>query len=127
MSIIIEFKPWVPFYARKKNEEIHRWLQAVAQASVEVFRSSMGSGPGHSAPGAWPNSQTGNLKSTIGGYATESEAVVGSNAVRGATAPYSLYLRIGTRKMDRRKMSDNALMEGMQKAKLGRWVEWTRS
>lgn len=120
MSILIEFIPWKPFHARKKPEEIHRWLKAVADASAEAFRKGMGNWRPPSAPGAWPNSRTGRLKGSIQGIATNDEAIVGSNM------PYSIFLRMGTYKMARRKMSDNALQEGMQKAKLGRWVEWTR-
>lgn len=126
MSIVIEFTPWHPFRARKKTEEIHRWLKAIGEASEEAFRSGMGSGPAHSAPGAWPNSQTGILKGTIKSIATNDEVTIGTSRTRGS-APVSLFLREGTSKMARRKMSDNALMEGMRKAKLGRWVEWTRS
>src|SRR5262245_53094440 len=116
----IEFTPWGPFHAQKRPEEIRRWLRAVADASEQALKSGMGQYPPASAPGAWPNSRTGNLKGSISSYATDTEAVVGSNM------RYSIYLRMGTSKMARRKMSDNALQEGMQKARLGRWVAWVK-
>jgi phage gpG-like protein len=117
----IEFTPWGPFHAQKKLDEIHRWLQEVAKASEAAFRAGASAGsPPRSAPGALPGSETGGLLGSISSYATNSEAVVGSGM------PYSRYLRNGTRYMARRKMSDNALQEGMRQAQLGRWVIWQR-
>jgi phage gpG-like protein len=120
MSFTIEFSPWGRFRARKKNEEIKRWLHAVGDAGTEAFRSGMGKWRPPSAPGAWPNSRTGRLKGSI-------RSVVTSNSVTiGTSMPYSGFLRRGTSKMARRKMSDDALKEGMKSGRLGRWVEWSR-
>lgn len=45
----------------------------------------------------------------------------------GTNRPYSIFLRMGTSRMARRKMSDDALKEGMRAAgRMGRWVEWAR-
>ena len=116
----IEFTPWGHFYARKKQEEIRRWLQSIGDAGTEAFRSGMGTYPGPSAAGAWPNSRTGGLKGSI-------RSEVGSNSVTiGTNRPYSMYLRGGTSKMARRKMSDNALQEGIKAGRLGKWAEWAR-
>ena len=120
--ISIQFIPWSPFRARKKPEAIRRWLREVANKSEAAFKGGMGRGPAPSAPGAWPNVQTGRLRGSIRSEVTANSMTIGSNT------PYSGYLRTGTSKMARRKMSDNALKEGMRAAgRLDKWVEWTRS
>jgi phage gpG-like protein len=79
-----------------------------------------GSKGNHSAPGAWPYSQSGKLKGSIDSRVTDNSVTIGTNT------PYSLFLRHGTSKMARRKMSDDALREGMKHGRLGKWVEWVR-
>ena len=116
----IEFSPWGRFHARKKDEEIHRWLQGIGDAGTEIFRSGMGRWPPASSPGAWPNSRTGNLRSTIRSEVTSDSVTIGTSM------HYSKFLREGTSLMARRKMSDNALKEGMATSRLGKWVEWVR-
>jgi hypothetical protein len=116
----IEFSPWGQFHARKKTEAIRGWLNKVGEAGVEAFKGGMGSYPGPSAPGAWPNSRTGRLKGSIRSIVTNDSVTIGTSM------PYSGFLRSGTSKMARRKMSDNALEEGMKAGRLGRWVEWSR-
>jgi hypothetical protein len=115
----IEFSPWGKFHAKKDKAEIRSWLNRVGEASVEAFKGGMGSG-GPSAPGAWPNSQTGRLKGSISHRVSSDSVTVGSGM------PYSIFLRTGTSKMARRKMSDDALKEGMQAGRLGKWVHWSR-
>jgi phage gpG-like protein len=120
VSFTIEFQPWRPFLARKRKEEIRRWLRAIGDASEQAFKGGMGNYPPASAPGAWPNVRTGRLRGSIDSVVTDDSVTVGSNM------HYSVYLRYGTRKMARRKMSDDALKAGMTKARLGKWVEWSR-
>jgi hypothetical protein len=125
MSFTIEFSPWGKFYARENKAEIRRWLRSIGQAGTEAFRNGMGKYPPASAPGAWPNSRTGSLKSTInyevgGGGAFEYSVTIGTDM------HYSKYLREGTSRMARRKMSDNALKEGVRVGRLHKWVEWAR-
>lgn len=117
--ITIEFKPWRPFIARKKPAEIKRWLKAVGVASEAAFKK-MGKYPPASSPGEYPHVRSGRLRKSIRHVATNHDVTIGSNMF------YSIFLRTGTSKMARRKMSDDALKEGMQKARLGRWVEWSR-
>jgi hypothetical protein len=119
--ITITFTPWGRFQARKKPAVIRNWLHDIGRASEEAFRSGMGNYPPASAPGAWPNSRTGRLKGSI---RSEVEGI--SSVTVGSNMPYSIFLRMGTSKMARRKMSDDALKEGRQGARLARWVEWTR-
>jgi hypothetical protein len=122
MTITIEFQPWARFYARKRRTDIRRWLQAIGDAGTDAFRSGMGNYPPASDPGAWPNSRTGRLKGTIRSVVTDNSVTIGTST------RYSRYLREGTSKMARRKMSDNALQEGMKagRGRLHRWVYWSR-
>ncbi|KRR21356.1 hypothetical protein CQ14_06820 [Bradyrhizobium lablabi] len=120
MNIQFSFVPWRPFYARKNDAEIKSWLQRVAKASEAAFKGGMGNYPPASAPGAWPNIRTGNLRGSIRTVVTNDSMTIGSNM------HYSRWLREGTSKMVRRKMSDNALKAGMSAGRLGHWVEWSR-
>jgi hypothetical protein len=121
VSIILQFTPWRPFYARKDPETIKSWLRAIGDASKAAFIGGMGSYPPASSPGAWPNVRSGSLLSTISVEVTADEMTIGSNMF------YSAYLRSGTSKMARRKMSDDALKEGMAASEgvLARWVHWS--
>lgn len=115
----IEFKSWAPFHARKNTDQLKRWLNNVGRFSEEAFRNGMGLYPPASAPGNWPNSRTGRLRASIKATVTDTDVTISTNT------PYSGYLRLGTSKMARRKMSDDALQAGMRRARLGRWVEFT--
>lgn len=115
----IEFRPWRPFIARKKPQVIKRWLKSVGDAGTEAFKN-MKRYPPASTPAQYPAIRTGALRGSIRAVVTNESVTIGSNMF------YSIFLRQGTSKMARRKMSDNALQEGMTKARLGRWVEWSR-
>ena len=117
--IEIVFKPWRPFIARKKPQEVRRWLKAVGVASEAAFKN-MSRYPPASSPGEYPAIRTGRLRASISHVVTSNSVTIGSNMF------YSIFLRMGTSKMARRKMSDDALKEGVQKARLGKWVEWSR-
>jgi hypothetical protein len=117
--ITIRFDPWRPFHARKNHAEIHRWLQALATNSKNIFKSGMGSHPPASSPSEYPARRTSSLHGSVDAVVEGMSMTVGSNMF------YSHYLRHGTSRMARRKMSDNALREAMQTSRLGRWVEWS--
>lgn len=122
MSIEIQFIPWHEFRAVKRQGAISDWLNGIAKAAEQAFRAGASRGyPPASEPGAWPARRSGGL---LGSIDTE---VTNNSVTIGTSQPYSGYLRSGTSKMARRKMSDNALREGMFKARLGRWVEWQRA
>jgi hypothetical protein len=122
--ITIEFVPWKSFYARKNQAAISSWLKRIGEAGEKIFKSSMGGSP-PSAPGDWPANRTGTLRSSIGHVATDDSVTIGSSRSR-AGAPVSLYLRHGTSRMARRKMSDNAMQEAQASAgRLTKWVEWS--
>src|SRR5262245_21571612 len=114
----LEFTGWRPFRARKNSREIKRWLRAVGDASVKVFKGGMGKYPPASAPGAWPNIRSGKLRASIKADVVGEEVIVSSNT------RYASFLRTGTTRMARRKMSDNALQEGSKKARLNKWAGW---
>ena len=125
MSIEIEFVPWASFLARKRQGAISGWLNSVAAASEGAFRKGAsrqwpgGSARG-SAPGEWPMRRSGGLLGSISTEVSANQMTIGTNQ------PYSIYLRQGTSRMHgRRKMSDDALKEGLHGARLGKWVEWT--
>lgn len=120
-GISIEFLPWRSFYARKRPQDIKRWLKSIGDAGVKAFKGGMGRYPPASASGAWPNRRTSRLHASIRDEVTADSVTIGSGM------PYSIYLRMGTSRMARRKMSDDALKEGMKSGRLGHWVEWSRS
>ena len=121
----IEFSPWGKFHARHKPEVIRSWLHSVGEAGTAAFRGGMGKYPPASAPGAWPNSRTGSLLKTIR-YEVGGGGAFNDTVTIGTDMPYSIFLRAGTSRMARRKMSDDALKAGIRAGRLGKWVEWTR-
>ena len=110
-SISFSFTPWRKFHAAHDKSAIRRWLQSVADTSQQIFTGSMGYHPPSSSPGAWPNVRTAGLRRSV---KTEVKAM---EMTIGTSQPYSGFLRKGTRKMARRKMSDNALKEGLAASK----------
>jgi|SRR4029077_12639149 hypothetical protein len=122
MSIEISFQPWGYFRAVKDNSSIQAWLDAIGEAAEAAFRGGMGGYPPASAPGAWPNTRSGGLIGSIAHETSSTEMTIGTSMA------YSGFLRHGTSRMARRKMSDNALQEGMKAGagRLGHWVHWSR-
>lgn len=106
------FKAWRRFHAEKDGRARYALLDDVGRQSVKVFKSSMGNYPPASSPGEYPAKRSGRLFRSVD-YDVKgavNEVTVGSDM------PYSRFLRSGTRKMARRKMSDDALMEGTEAA-----------
>src|SRR5262245_13500144 len=100
----LQFVPWHDFHAVKKPPVISAWLRGIAQASEQAFRAGASRAyPPASRPGAWPARRTGGL---IGSIQTE---VTAKSVTIGTNQRYSKFLREGTSRMARRKMSDNAL------------------
>ena len=127
------FRPWRIFFARKDLRVVAFWLAQVAKNSERVFKRGMRgghsgkiyyrSGRYHqaSAPGEYPAVETGRLIASMRAHSTLNEAQIGTNM------PYSRWLRMGTKHMARRKMSQNALVAGRAlSGSLGRWVKWQR-
>ena len=73
-----------------------------------------------STPGQYPAIQSGRLISSL------EYDVSGNKLEVGTKVFYAVYLRGGTRKMARRKMSQNALQEGMKatRSTFKHWAKW---
>ena len=109
------------FHAKYDKRAFKRWLQIVARESEKAFKGGMKGYPLAPKPCLrHPAIRTGALRASIRTRVTDNAVEISSNR------PYSGYLRSGTRKMQRRKMSDNALKEGIEKAKRlsKKWVGW---
>ena len=119
--IEISFKQWAPFWAKRDKRAFRRWLQLVSEESLKAFKN-MKRYPPASKSGQYTAIRTGRLRRSIRSRVTDTSVEISTNT------PYSGYLRYGTRKMARRKMSDSALREGMAAAKkrASKWVGWSR-
>lgn len=119
---MMSFKPWRQFYARTDDRVKLRFMKQVAKGAEDYFRKEMvtaksgvvyyKAGKRHqaSAPNEFPANETGRLRASISSRYNIREASVGSNM------PYSRWLREGTKFMQRRKMSDDALKDTVEKA-----------
>lgn len=129
------FRNWRLFGAEVDSRVVSRFLHEVADDSKEAFQKGMkGRKSGRrysgrsgrtiraSAPGEYPAIDSGDLYDSIGTRVTPTEATIGTNMF------YAIFLRHGTGKMRRRKMSDNALTEGVKTARhyLKGFVKWRR-
>ena len=128
------FKGWSKFFAQKNQRVVRSWLQTVGDQAQRVFTAGLlGAHSGQiyrrrggthraSAPGEYPANDTGNLLASLRQKTSDTEATIGTNVF------YAKFLREGTRKMARRKMSDNAIVEGAKRAKPASrgWVAWSK-
>jgi len=117
----LDLRPWDKFHADMDERVLRVWLNEIAKESRNAFMKGAGRhGPPPSRAGAWPKQVTGALRGSI------KAEVQGRMVVVSTSRPYSGYLRSGTSKMGRRKMSDTALEIGMQKAenRMKHWVQW---
>lgn len=118
----LNFEGWGRLRAIVDRDIIKVWLGRVAEESENVFRAGMlGGHSGRiynrrrglhqaSAPGEYPANDSGALLESLRTRTTSTEATIGTNM------RYSRWLRGGSRRMARRKMSDNALIEGAERA-----------
>jgi hypothetical protein len=128
------FKPWGSFRAVKDEAVLRRFLRGAADESEDAFKKGMQSkkhgkiynrrGRRHqsSAPGEYPAIESGRL------FASIDTRVDARSMEIGTSMFYSKWLRGGSRIMERRKMSDNALQEGVPRARhlLKGWATWKR-
>lgn len=136
MSLII-FKGWRVFGVNLDRRTISRWLKEVGDSSHDVFRRGMlgrHSGRIYNRPGGrrhqasnsngseYPANDSGRLLKSAKSVSTKDSATFGTNE------EYSKWLREGSGRMARRKMSDNALVEGGVKAQSmsRRWIKFKR-
>lgn len=131
----LSFQAWRRFTARRMPKVTTSWLRQIRDESRKAFRRGMTKGPHTgriysrrggrrhqaSASGEYPAKNSGRLLASLKAQSSPTEAIIGTNA------PYSRYLREGTKHMARRKMSDNALQEGRSAVGSPRgWVAWYR-
>lgn len=126
------FTPWRKLRVVRDKKVDHVFLTGLGRAAAIRFMDAQlwpKSGrwyrrPGRwhraSAPGEYPAKDTGGLRASEDFDVTENSVIVGN------TIFYSKFLREGTPKMARRKMSDNALSESTEGARslLKGWVRW---
>lgn len=132
------FIPWGAFRAFRNKRVTTAFLKDVAKTSYDILRQGILNPPKtgriyrrkrgmHQASvniseAEYPANETGALYRSADWTATANKAEIGTDMY------YSKYLREGTKRMERRKMSDNAMKEGIDKARgrLGHWAEWKR-
>lgn len=132
--ITLRFKPWREFHAFRDIRATAAFLLDTAAEAERIFRRGISStktgrvyrrsgGRLHQASkaGDWPARDSGEL------YQSISSRVTGITRMEiGTTKAYSIYLREGTSRMARRKMSDDALREALPvtRARSQTWVKW---
>lgn len=126
------FTPWRRLTVKRDKRVDRIFLTGLGRAAAIRFMDAQlwpKSGRWYRRPGRWhrasargeyPAKDTGNLR------ASEDFDVTSNSVIVGNTADYSKWLRDGTTKMARRKMSDNALSESTEGARslLKGWVRW---
>lgn len=136
----INFKPWGRFSAFKDRRQIRRFLSDSADIVLKRLKDGLRNPPksgrlyfGKSkrtirasvnrALAEYPARDTGDLFRSAKKRVGRDEMEVGTNMF------YSRFLREGTSKMARRKMSDTALEESLPKldGKIGRFAYWKRN
>lgn len=128
----MDFIVWRRFEAYRDRKVDKLFLGGVAEHSEKAFKLGIdskktgriynrnGRRQQASAPGEYPAVDTGALRASISTRVT-------SDSVEIGTSPfYARFLRNGTKIMERRKMSDNAIREGVEGARhlLKGWVKW---
>lgn len=130
---MIIFTPWRRFFARYNRSNVRSFIRDAADSAEKRFKDGVRKGPKSgikhaslpnrsSRPSEYPANQSGRLLGSIRSRISANEAEVGSNAY------YSKWLRDGSRHMERRKMSDNALMESLPsvRKRMKVFAEWLR-
>lgn len=119
--MILSFTPWRPFAAFRDRIVTQVYLHGIASSAEAEFRKGIASkktgrvyrrkGRSHraSAPGEFPARDSGAHLASVSSTSNGSEAVVGSGMF------YAKYLRDGTSKMAKRKMSREALLLAIDK------------
>lgn len=128
------FIPWRKIRVEADQRIVRRFLRSAADMAEAAFKAGM-DGPhtgwlyrrrrgAHraSAPGEYPAKDSGALRRSIRSRVNADSATIGTST------GYAKYLRTGTRRMRRRRMSDDALTEGVKRsrASLRGWIRWTR-
>ena len=130
------FKPWRTFYAMLDEKVIRGFLVATARDSERAFKEGIAS-PKHgrlyrrsggrthraSAPGEYPARDSGATERSISSRVRKREATIGTSTF------YARFLAEGTSRMAPRRMSRDALEEGIETARhrLKGFATWKRA
>lgn len=132
---MFKFKPWRRFSAYRDRSATRDFLKDTADTAESLFKKSVKGGPKTgriyrrkngthqaSAAGEYPANESGGLLGSI------SSRVTGDRAEIGSSKFYAKFLRSGTSKMKRRKMSDDALQAALPqtRARMRSWARWKR-
>lgn len=135
---MFRFIPWGRFRAFRNKAATTAFLKDVAKTSFQILRDGIRNPPKtgriykrrrgmHQASvnireAEFPANDSGALYRSADWHADARKAEIGTSMF------YSRFLRDGTKKMQRRKMSDNAMTEGVAKARgrMQHWAEWKR-
>lgn len=127
----LSFKPWRRFTAYRDKLAVRNFIEDTAETAERRLKRGMRSGKSGrvyrrrggshraSAAGEYPARDSGELFGSIRKRTSQREATIGT------TKKYAIYLRLGTSKMARRKMSDDALKETTPITR-GRMKPWAR-
>lgn len=125
---MIQLKDFKSFTLKKNKMAIPEFLENVGKEYKKAFsrglraRKSGRKYGSHtaSAAGEFPATRSGKLAASV------DYVVKGDTLEVGTNTPYSGYLKTGTRNMAKRKMSAEALKNGLRNAnrKFGRWMEF---
>jgi len=136
----LEFTPWKRFDAFHDKNAVRRFLRTAADVVLDHLKKGLRNPPktgrkyfgrskrmvqastGLRAAAEYPARDTGDLLKSADKRVDQTQFEVGTGMY------YSRFLREGTRKMVRRKMSDTALTESLPqlREKLGRFAYWKR-
>lgn len=125
------FKPWKRFRAFHNIRNVLNFVKDAADSTEETLRKGIMAPPktgrmygSHqaSAPGEYPANKSGDLASGIRQRVARTEMEVGTTDMHG------FWLRMGTKKMAPRKMSDAALREALPgvRDRMKAYAEWKR-
>lgn len=131
------FTPWRRFFAHHDRRVVRQFVREAAKEMAEEYREAIRNPPKtgriymrkhglHQASAPlieYPANETGALAKSVTPTATDDKATIGT------TMFYGKFLREGTRKMRRRKMSDNIVKANTPRilARLRGWVVWKRA
>lgn len=136
MSLRFVFTPWRNFMAYRDAKVLPRFMREAAKEYEDEYKEAIRSPPKtgriymrkhgrHQASKGiveYPANDTGRLLNSVTKKSTSNTATIGT------TMFYGKFLREGTRKMKRRKMSDNIVRDNTPRilARLRGWVVWKR-
>lgn len=131
------FQPWRSFVAFRDRKVTTRFMRETAREFADEYKKAIRNPPKtgrmYRRRGKWhqasrplseyPANDTGRLQNSVTPQSTD------MSATTGTTMFYGKFLREGTRRMQRRKMSDNIVKENTPRAlaRLRGWIVWRRA